>query len=146
LVQGTALQHSEDTVQIWPYSAHPPLGGTTPLLLPLVPPLVLPLVLPLPLLLPLELPLLPELPPHGPHIPRELPGGRMHEVPGQQSALFVHRPHAAMHVLPEHTKGGIPPGTGLGTQGMLLQQLALDAHAAPAPTQAPEQRGTPTLS
>lgn len=64
----------------------------------------LPLLLPLlPLLPPLELPLLLLLPPHGPHTPRELPAGRMHDVPGQQSALLVHRPHAWMHTLPEHT-------------------------------------------
>ncbi len=35
---------------------------------------------------------------------------------------------------------------GLGTHGIPLQQLALEAHAAPAPTHAPAQRGTPTLS
>jgi hypothetical protein len=70
----------------------------------------------------------------------------MHELPGQQSALFVQRPHGLMHTLLEHTSGGIPPGTGLGTHGMLLQQLALVVHAAPALTHGPEHRGTPTLS
>jgi hypothetical protein len=44
----------------------------------------------------------------------------------------------------EHTNGGIPPG--LGTQGAPLQQLALEAHAPPASTHGPAQRGTPTLS
>jgi len=35
----------------------------------------------------------------------------------------------------------------LGTQGRLLQQLALDAHAPPGMTHVPgEQRGTPRLS
>jgi hypothetical protein len=33
-----------------------------------------------------------------------------------------------------------------GTHGAPLQQLALEAQAWPAPTQAPAQRGTPTLS
>jgi hypothetical protein len=103
-----------------------------------------------PLLDPLELPL--ELPldeldvPHGPQIPCVLPGGRTHDVPGQQSALLVQPPHAGMHTLPEQTYGGIPPATGLGTQGMPPQQFALDAHALPASTHPPEQRGTPTLS
>jgi hypothetical protein len=35
----------------------------------------------------------------------------------------------------------------LGTQGRLSQQLALDAHASPAPAhESPTQRGTPTRS
>jgi hypothetical protein len=43
--------------------------------------------------------------------------------------------------------GGVPPSTGFGTQGRLLQQLALDAHAPPGCTHVdPEQRGTPTES
>jgi hypothetical protein len=43
--------------------------------------------------------------------------------------------------------GGFPPGVGLGTQGTLLQQLALDEHAPPAWTHvAGEQRGTPSES
>jgi hypothetical protein len=70
-----------------------------------------------------------------------------HDVPAQQSALSVHCPHAAMHAVPEHTKGGEPPATGLGTHGTPPQQLALDAHEAPAATHcAPAQRGTPMLS
>jgi hypothetical protein len=41
--------------------------------------------------------------------------------------------------------GGVPPG--LGTQGRLLQQFALEAHAWPTGTQvAPAQRGTPSVS
>jgi hypothetical protein len=51
-----------------------------------------------------------------------------------------------MHCVPEHTYGGVAPGTGLGTHGMPPQQFALEAQAAPASTHAPEQRGTPTLS
>jgi hypothetical protein len=101
----------------------------------------------LPLELPLDEPLLELLPPQGPQTPRALPGGRTHEVPGQQSALLVQPPHAGMHWLPEQTYGAPPsPGLGLGTHGMPPQQFALEAHALPASTQAPEQRGTPTLS
>jgi hypothetical protein len=124
-----------------------------PLLLPLlvVPPLLVPPLLdpvvplsgggPPPLLL-----LLPP-PPQGPQMPWVLPAGETQDVPGQQSALFVHLPHAAMHWVPEHTYGGVPPAVGLGTQGAPLQQLALDAHAPPADTHcAGEHRGTPTLS
>jgi hypothetical protein len=52
-----------------------------------------------------------------------------------------------MHCDPLHTNGGVPPATGLGTQGAPPQQFALDAHAPPAFTHcAPAQRGTPTLS
>jgi hypothetical protein len=116
-----------------------------PLEEPLEEPLLDPLdPLELPLELPLDEPLDPLDPPHGPQIPCVLPGGRTHDVPGQQSALLVQPPHAGMHCMPEHTYGGIPPG--LGTQGNPPQQFALDAHAAPASTHAPEQRGTPTLS
>jgi len=76
-----------------------------------------------------------------------LPGGRTHAVPVQQSAVSVHCPHAGTHPEPKQTKGGMPPSTGLGTQGAPLQQLALLAHAPPASTHwAGEQRGTPTLS
>jgi hypothetical protein len=43
--------------------------------------------------------------------------------------------------------GGIPPSTGLGTQGMPPQQSALEAHAMPGPAQtAGPQRGTPRES
>src|SRR5512146_3116993 len=43
--------------------------------------------------------------------------------------------------------GGVPPSAGLGTQGRLLQQLALVAHASPGPAHwSAAQRGTPTLS
>jgi hypothetical protein len=84
-------------------------------------------------------------PPHGPHTPCVLPVGTSHAVPGQQSALFVHAPHAEMHDVPEQTYGGLP--LGLGTHGAPLQQSALDAHELPAFTQLRnEQRGTPTLS
>jgi hypothetical protein len=68
-------------------------------------------------------------------------------VPEQQSAVSVHCPHAGMQLIPEQTNGGVPPSTGLGTQGAVLQQLALLAQAPPASTHwAGEQRGTPTLS
>jgi hypothetical protein len=43
--------------------------------------------------------------------------------------------------------GGVPPSTGFGTQGRLLQQFALEAHAPPGITHVvPEQRGTPSES
>jgi len=47
---------------------------------------------------------------------------------------LVHAPHAAMHVVPEHTNGGPPASAALGTHGAFAQQLALDAHAPPAAT------------
>jgi hypothetical protein len=82
---------------------------------------------------------------HGPQVPFALPGGVSHADPGQQSALTVHWPHLATHWVVPHTYGGVP--LGLGTQGSPLQQLALDAHASPAPTHCTgPQRGTPTLS
>jgi hypothetical protein len=66
-----------------------------------------------------------------------------HAVPGQQSALFEHEPHAGTHDDTKHTNA--PPGAG--THGAPLQQSALEAHALPGPTHwAPVQRGTPTLS
>ena len=84
-------------------------------------------------------------PPHGPHTPCVLPVGTSHAVPGQQSALFVHAPHAEMHDVPEQTYGGLP--LGLGTHGAPLQQSALVAHAEPLlPHCGLAQRGTPTLS
>ena len=42
-------------------------------------------------------------PPHGPHIPRVLPGATVHDDPGQQSALLVQAPHAATHCVALHT-------------------------------------------
>jgi hypothetical protein len=84
-------------------------------------------------------------PPQGPHTPLVDPGATEHDVPGQQSALVVHEPQAATHCCPAHTKGA-PVPVVFGTQGRPPQQLALDAHAWPAPTHAPVQRGTPTLS
>jgi hypothetical protein len=66
-------------------------------------------------------------------------------VPGQQSALLVHAPHAEMQRFGEHTYGGL--SLAFGTHGAPLQQSALDAHELPAPTHwASAQRGTPTLS
>jgi hypothetical protein len=64
-----------------------------PLLVPpvVVPPVVVPPVVVPPLLVPVVVP-----PPHGPQIPWVLPGWTSHEVPGQQSALLVHAPQAAM--------------------------------------------------
>jgi len=74
-----------------------------------------------------------------------VPCGASHAVPGQQSALLEHAPHAPTHDIPEHTNGGLP--VGLGTHGAPLQQSALDAHELPAARHwAPVQRGTPTLS
>lgn len=81
---------------------------------------------------------------HGPQTPIVLPGAISQLVPGQQSALTVHPPHAWTQVVAPHTNGGMP--LGFGTQGRPLQQFALDAHAPPASTQAPVQRGMPTLS
>jgi hypothetical protein len=86
-------------------------------------------------------------PPHGPHTPCVLPAAMTQDVPGQQSALSVHPLHAGTQAFAEQTYGGAPPATGLGTQGLPLQQLALDAHAAPGIAHvAGAQRGTPTLS
>jgi hypothetical protein len=70
----------------------------------------------------------------------------VHDVPGQQSALLVHEPQAAMHCEPLHTYGGVAPAA-LGTHGAPLQQSALEAQPLPAFTHcAPVHRGTPTLS
>jgi hypothetical protein len=80
-------------------------------------------------------------------MPCALPTPTRHDVPGQQSALLLHPPHADTHCMALHTNGGEPPATGLGTHGAPPQQLALDAHAPPALTHwAGEHRGTPTLS
>jgi hypothetical protein len=85
------------------------------------------------------------LPPHGPQTPAVEPGAMMHELPGQQSALLVQAPHAATHDVDPQMNGGVP--AGLGTHGMWLQQLALEAHEPPGLTHtAGEHRGTPTLS
>jgi hypothetical protein len=52
-----------------------------------------------------------------------------------------------MQAWPEHTYGGAPPSTGLGTQGLPPQQFALEAQEPPAATHwAAAQRGTPMLS
>jgi hypothetical protein len=89
-------------------------------------PLVAPLLVPLaePLLVPLV-----GMTPHGPHIPRELPAGTAHEEPGQQSAVVEQVPHAFTHWALKHTRGGVAPAVGLGTQGTPPQQSALEAHA-----------------
>jgi hypothetical protein len=79
-------------------------------------------------------------------MPCVLPAATTHDVPGQQSALFVHPLHAGTHCVLAHTYGGIPPATGLGTHGIPPQQLALDAQEPPAFTHWPAHRGTPTLS
>jgi hypothetical protein len=82
--------------------------------------------------------------PQGWQMPDVLPTATKHAAPPQQSALVVHLPHAAEHDCPQ-TNVGDPDGFGM--HGRPLQQSALEAHAAPAPTQvAPVQRGTPTLS
>jgi hypothetical protein len=83
------LQQSELTVQICPYVAQvpvPPSGIAGPL----------------------SGAVLPASagggePPHGPHIPRVLPGATVHDDPGQQSALLVHVPQAATHCVALHT-------------------------------------------
>jgi hypothetical protein len=78
-------------------------------------------------------------------MPRALPVGMMHELPGQQSALLVQPPHTGMHTVAAHTSGGVP--LGFGTHGMPLQQSALEAQAPPGLLHvASEHRGTPTLS
>ncbi len=93
------------------------------LLLELLPPELLPLE---PLLPPELLPLLePPASPggggggplHGPQMPVALPGAETHEVPGQQSALFVQPPHACTQLVVEQMKRGVPPSTGFGTHG-----------------------------
>src|SRR5262249_17011207 len=45
----------------------------------------------------------PALPPQGPQTPCAVPPATMQQVPGQQSAVLVHRPHAAMHCVPAQT-------------------------------------------
>jgi hypothetical protein len=83
---------------------------------------------------------------HGPQMPGAPDSAPTHDVPGQQSASSVQALQAATHEVPEQTNGA-PPAAVLGTQGALLQQLALDAHDPPAPTHiAGAHRGTPTLS
>jgi hypothetical protein len=83
----------------------------------------------------------------GPHSPSALPTGTMQVSPGQQSALTVHLPQLGTHETCEQMYGGVPPSTGFGTQGRLLQQLALVAQEPPAGTHATAaQRGTPSVS
>ncbi|HKB47971.1 MAG TPA: hypothetical protein VKC57_09760, partial [Ktedonobacterales bacterium] len=85
----------------------------------------------------------------GPQMPAALPACATQDEPGQQSALLVQPPHAGTQVVLPQTNRGVPasPGFGLGMHGKWLQQLALDAHPAPAGAQvAGAQRGTPTLS
>lgn len=65
----------------------------------------------------------------GPQMPEVLPGRLSHDEPGQQSALIVHLPHVDTHAAEPHTKGGVAPVMGFGTQGRPLQQSALEAHA-----------------
>jgi hypothetical protein len=65
-------------------------------------------------------------------MPCVAPAPIAHDVPGQQSALLVHAPHAAMQLLPAHTYVGAPPTTGFGTHGTPPQQFALEAQALPA--------------
>lgn len=69
-----------------------------------------------------------------PQVPVVMPGGTLHDVPTQQSAVVVQAPPDGMHRPSPQTKGGLPPG--FGTQG-LSQQSALDAHAVPAGTTPP---------
>jgi hypothetical protein len=88
----------------------------------------------------------------GLQVPVVAPGGMLHDVPTQQSAVVVHAPPDEMHRPAPHTKGGEP--AGLGTHG-LSQQSALDAHAVPAGgapaslqsrSDAAVQRGMPSRS
>jgi hypothetical protein len=46
---------------------------------------------------PVVVPPSPLPPPQGPHVPCVLPAGMSHAVPGQQSALLEHAPHAGTH-------------------------------------------------
>ena len=64
---------------------------------------------------------------HGPQTPAVAPSGTTHVSPAQQSALIVHAPQIGTQAIDPQTNGGVPPA--LGTQGRLLQQSALDAHA-----------------
>jgi hypothetical protein len=67
--------------------------------------------------------------------------------PAQQSAFVVHLPQLATHLEDEQTRGGVPPSSGLGTQGAPLQQSALVEQPPPASRHCAEaQRGTPSLS
>jgi hypothetical protein len=137
-LQGNIAQQSALVVHCWPYWAHAgPAsggGGTTTVPASGVPPEVVVVGVP-------------PAGPQGPQTPVALPGASTQAVPGQQSALLVHPPHAATQAFAEQTKGGIPPATGLGTQGAVLQQSALEAQAPPGFTHiAGEHRGTPTLS
>jgi hypothetical protein len=76
-----------------------------------------------------------------------LPCGTAQKSPAQQSAFVVHAPQLGTHCTEEHTRGGVPPSTGLGTHGALLQQSALVEQPLPAlPHWAFAQRGTPSLS
>jgi hypothetical protein len=88
----------------------------------------------------------------GPQVPVAAPGGMLHDVPTQQSAVVVQAPPDAMHRPDPQTKGGMPDG--FGTHG-LSQQSALDAHAVPAGgapaslqsrSDAAVQRGMPSRS
>ena len=109
-------------------------------------PVVAPVVAPVPVVVVLDVVVLDVVVGlHGPQTPLVLPTGMRHVSPPQQSALFVQRPQAGSHETIAQMYGGVP--LGFGTHGRLLQQLALEAHAAPAGTQVPgEHLGTPTLS
>lgn len=82
-----------------------------------------------------------------PHEPTVDPGGMLHAMPAQQSAVVVHVPPAWMQV-PPHTSLPLPSGV----QGR-PQQSALDAHALPVcafgsvqSISAMRQRGMPSES
>jgi hypothetical protein len=127
------LQQSDACVHAWPYWAQ--VGPDPVVAVAVVAPLVVaPVVVVVVVVVGL----------HGPQMPLVLPTAISHCVPGQQSALMVHGPQAMLHFVIPQTYGGLP--LGFGTQGKPLQQFALDAHACPARTHAPVQRGTPTLS
>jgi hypothetical protein len=116
MVQGTLLQQSARSVQIWPYSEQ---GGVPPVPWPPAPPV------------PGDPPV-----PGGvvvPQIPWVDPGARMHSLPGQQSPLMVQVPPTGTQFGPP-SFGGRQRSTPFwsGTQGRLLQQSIDEAQVSPA--------------
>jgi hypothetical protein len=62
-------------------------------------------------------------------VPLVAPGGMMHGIPAQQSAVVVQLPPLGTHGAPPQMSGGLP--LGFGTHGK-LQQSALVEQALPA--------------
>lgn len=126
-MQGTPSQHGVVAVHAWPYAAQVPVPASV----------VVVVVLP-------------------PHVPCVDPGGTLHVMPEQQSAVVVHGPFDGTHVgvplvvPPAQISGGFP--AGFGVQGR-PQQSALEAHALPTydvgfvqSTAAMRHRGMPSAS